>query len=124
MSIAGLIKKVRFSKPLVNGKRQPCGRRFLHRFIISVIVVVITEREVSGQLICKDSPPVCREIHIVVGILLIVIKGKTVVTIIAIDIQLVALVHRMREDSPQVIETCFPVTIPTFVGKVFIIQSE
>ena len=38
-------------------------------------------------------------------------------TIIAIDIQLVALVHRMREDSPQVIETCFPVTIPTFVGQ-------
>ena len=117
MAIAGLIKKVRFSKPLVNGKRQPCGRRFLHRFIISVIVVVITEREVSGQLFCKDGPPVCREIHIVVGILLIVIKGKTVVTIIAIDIQLVALVHRMREDSPQIIETGFPITIPAFVGQ-------
>ena len=38
-------------------------------------------------------------------------------TIIAIDIQLVALVHRMREDSPQIIETGFPITIPAFVGQ-------
>ncbi|CDD94720.1 unknown [Bacteroides intestinalis CAG:315] len=47
MVIVYFVAEIRFPKPLINGKRQPCSRCFFHSFIIPVIIMVITEREIS-----------------------------------------------------------------------------
>lgn len=60
--------------------------RLFYRFIIPVIIMIITEREICRQLLREYASPVCREVHIVVSVLLVIVKSETVMAVIAVYI--------------------------------------
>ena len=48
--------------------------------------MIITEREICRQLLREYASPVCREVHIVVSVLLVIVKSETVMAVIAVYI--------------------------------------
>ena len=103
--------EVGLGKILVDIERKTGCLNGICRLIVLIVIMVVSGREVRHKLFAEDGTPMCRDIHIAIAILLVVVEGKAVTTIIAIDVQFVILVEGMREGSADVIESGLTVLV-------------